>query len=404
MQLFSDNPASIDTLGSSAIADLLSKVVVETSPPFAMGLFGEWGSGKTTLMRMMDERIRSTNRKTVWFNAWKYDGKEVIWNALIQAVFYAMRNDPEIADKTEKDDFRKRVGQAAISLAKYAAKVGTRFVPGGLIKEEDVDTIVDAFHAPAATSDHYEFINKFEKTFDDLVKEYVGDNGTLTVFIDDLDRCLPENAISVLEALKLYLDRASCVFVIGAESGIIEQGIRIRYGANARLSARDYIEKIIQLPFMMRGINKASATSLLLVNDRMKDFMKDVRAQELIAEATSYNPRRLKRYLNTLLILETLIGAIDNEKMLTLSKVLLIQMRFPDLYQALLKNNDTAELLSTILTKNPMQQEAEVSQGSDIIKSLYADQGLRLFLSKTKTISCSADAITPWIQLTNGVG
>jgi len=259
-----------------------------------LGLFGEWGSGKTTLMRMVDARVCASSRKTVWFNAWKYDGKEVIWNAVIQAIFYAMLNDPDIKSKKDKAEFGTRVAKAAVSLAKYAAKVGTRFIPGGIIKEDDVDKIADAFKAPDATSTNYEFINKFEKHFDDLVTEYVGEGATLTVFIDDLDRCLPENAISVLEALKLYLDRASCVFVIGAESGIIEEGIRLRYGSNTRLSARDYIEKIVQLPFMMRGVETASALELLKINDSMKEFVANAEAERLIVEATQNNPRRLK--------------------------------------------------------------------------------------------------------------
>ncbi len=130
MKLVSDNPATVDTLGLGNTADLLSQVVLSAAPPFALGLFGEWGSGKTTLMRMVDERVRNSNRKSVWFNAWKYDGKEVIWNALIQSIFYTIRDDPDVKDKKDKEDFRQKVGHAAVSLAKYAAKVGTRFIPG----------------------------------------------------------------------------------------------------------------------------------------------------------------------------------------------------------------------------------------------------------------------------------
>src|SRR3954471_17367395 len=96
MPLLSDNPATVDALGFSNSADLLAKIVTDAEPPFALGLFGEWGSGKTTLMTMIQDRLRKTGQKTVWFNAWKYDGKEALWNALIQTIFYAMQNDPDL--------------------------------------------------------------------------------------------------------------------------------------------------------------------------------------------------------------------------------------------------------------------------------------------------------------------
>jgi predicted KAP-like P-loop ATPase len=216
VKLVSDNPATLDTLGLGATADLLSQVVLSAAPPFVLGLFGEWGSGKTTLMRLVDERVRASGAKSVWFNAWKYDGKEVIWNALIQSIFYAIRDDPDIKDRNEKASFRQKVGDAAVSLAQYAAKVGTRFIPGGIIKEDDIDKVASFFTASDATTGDYGFINKFEKRFDELVTEYVGDGATLTVFIDDLDRCLPENAISVLEALKLFLKHSSYLLTVQA--------------------------------------------------------------------------------------------------------------------------------------------------------------------------------------------
>ena len=111
MHLVSDNPAVVDRFGDwGKLPNTLAEVIITAAPPFTLGLFGEWGSGKTTLMRMVDDQVRASKGKTVWFNAWKYDGKEVIWNALIQAVFYTMREDQEIKSKSNKEDFRKKVG------------------------------------------------------------------------------------------------------------------------------------------------------------------------------------------------------------------------------------------------------------------------------------------------------
>ncbi len=153
---------------------------------------------------------------------------------------------------------------------------------------------------------------------------------------------------------------------------------------------------------MMRGIDSTSALALLVINDTMKDFLADDTAKQMIVEATLNNPRRLKRYLNTLLVLEALAGALRNEQRLVLSKILLIQMRFPTLYYELLRNEDIAQKITDILALGALAQKAEVEQSTDTIKALYADQSLRKFLDRTRNIPCSAGDINPWIQLTHG--
>jgi len=133
------------------------------------------------------------------------------------------------------------------------------------------------------------------------------------VFIDDLDRCLPENAINVMEALKLYLDRANCIFAIGAESGIIEEGIRQRYHGNVRLSAEDYLDKIVQLPFVLPQADADSALSLLGVHGDLP-VHKSEAMRTLIFAGTGGNPRRVKRYVNALYnkkIKETLDAKVE---------------------------------------------------------------------------------------------
>ena len=78
----------------------------------------------------------------------------------------------------------------------------------------------------------------------------------MVVFIDDLDRCLPEKAVELLEGLKVLLDLENFIFVIGVAREVVERGIRVRYkelfegdGADGVLLERDYLEKIVQFPF-----------------------------------------------------------------------------------------------------------------------------------------------------------
>lgn len=402
MGLLDDNPATEDLLGFSGMADVLHNVIRDTPKrPFTIGVFGEWGSGKTTLMKLVESRLQASGVKTVWFNAWKYDGKEAIWNALIQQIFYTMQRDPSLQTWDHRK-FRKRVAHAAGELAKYAAKIATRFVPGEFVKEEDVDAVLKALRPPSANDSLFDFINRFEETFDRLVKEYVGESGYLVIFIDDLDRCLPENAITVMESLKLYLDRASSIFVIGAESSVIEEGINQRYHNNPRLSGKDYLEKVIQLPFVVPQIEAHNALSLLEGHQRTLAYKEDQLMQTLIVEGTECNPRRLKRLINALLVLAVCEGELTIEQWRLAAKIALIKMRFPQYYYALIEDPDLIATMTDTLTRQPNERKQTIESSQPHIRALYDDRDLRTFLERTSEIHCPAEQVKEWVELTKG--
>ena len=399
MQLLDDNPTTDDKLEFTSMAEVIEEVLLGTTPPFTIGIFGEWGSGKTSLMKMIEKHLRDKKVKTVWFNAWKYDGKEVIWNALIQSIFYTMIRDEDLKKEESGKQLVERISEVASNLAIFAAKVGTRFVPGGIIKEVDVDELVNAIRPLSATEQQFSFFNEFEKTFDSLVEDYVGVDGRLVVFIDDLDRCLPENAIMVMEALKLYLDRANCVFIIGAEKAIIEEGIKQRYKENTRLSAKEYLEKIVQLPFVMRSAEPDNALSLLSAFEEVLDYRHDAAMRTLIISGTGANPRRLKRFINAFAVLLQDKESLTPEEKRSLAKVLLIQMSFPELYYELFRDMDLIAYLTDLANSYP-ETKGKIERLSNHQKELYSDIALVSFLQNTSEIRCEKKDIRDWLLFT----
>jgi len=401
-ELIADNPETRDRLGFAPMAEILVNVIRATSAPFTVGVFGAWGSGKTTLMNLVRMRLEAQGTKAVWFNAWKYDGKEVIWNALMQAIFYRMKSDPEMVGKT---DFLQRLGDTAGKFALFAAKAATRFIPGNIVKEGDVDAVVAALKPLSANDPQFEFINKFESTFDGLAKEYVGQNGKLVVFVDDLDRCLPENAVAILEAIKLYMDRTNVMFVLGVEPAVIEEGIRARYRDNPKLQAKDYLEKIVQLPFVMRGLDQTNARSLILPYEEASGWSGDLVMHRLIFAGTAANPRRIKRFVNTYYVLSR-IAELSGAKPFQadahrLALVLLLQMRAPDVYAELVRN---AELLRDYreACDLPTQQRDDRLARRNDLRAIFEDSQLRAFLDQTKEVDVNPDLLRRWVLLARG--
>jgi hypothetical protein len=407
-ELIPDSPETKDELGFAPMAGVLVNVIRATPPPFTIGVFGAWGSGKTTLMNLVRNGLAGGGGpggetiKSVWFNAWKYDGKEVIWNALIQAIFYAMKTDPEMA---QKDDFLGRVKNAAGRVALFAAKVGTRFIPGDVVKEEDVDSLVSAFRPLSANDEQFEFINKFEKTFDDLVKEYVGAKGRLVVFVDDLDRCLPDNAVSVLEAIKLYLDRTNVMFVLGVEPAVIEEGIRARYRDNPKLQAKDYLEKIVQLPFVMRGLDSQNAHRLMAPYEEASGWVGDDLMRQLVFTGTAANPRRIKRFINTYYVLSRMAELAGGKPMggdgHRLALVLLLQMRAPEIYAELVRNPRLLQEYRETEQLGGKERDERLAKRPDL-NQIFEDATLRGFLDQAKAIAVDGANLEHWVLLSRG--
>ncbi len=392
MRLLDDNPSIDDRLGFAPTADAIAETIQNAARrPLTVGVFGGWGTGKTSLMQMVEARVRGYGTKTVWFNAWKYSGKEVIWNALIQTVLLAMKNDPYAVRESERDAFKRRILNVSLELAKYAAKVGTRFIPGGIVKESDVNDLWATLVSNVQDGSSFEFMNRFETEFQRLVQEYVGDS-YLVVFIDDLDRCLPENAVEVMEALKLYLDEANCVFVIGVEPSIIEAAIDQRYGANSNLSASKYLEKIVQIPVAVPRVRTQSGLELLTsaVGDSVLARRKDV--ARLIQTGLNRNPRRIKRLANALSLTLSVAPDSSVEEQIILAKVLVVQMRFPNFFRELTRD-------PALMTKL-QDEDVDAAWVKAGVGELYKDAELRRFLRDTRAIPTPAARVRRWIRVT----
>src|SRR6266496_503311 len=86
--LLDDQPASHDLLNFTEFANALRDVIVNpgTRTPFIVGVFGRWGTGKTTLMRMLERDLAASDATTVWFSAWLYGQEKEIWAAFLQSL------------------------------------------------------------------------------------------------------------------------------------------------------------------------------------------------------------------------------------------------------------------------------------------------------------------------------
>ena len=180
--------------------------------------------------------------------------------------------------KRRADDRLAQAGKAGAG----GALLSFAFVPGastivevvkaaqGAVGRGDVAGDVSAF-AEAFQRDrivHHQsqlkYIDQFQDEFSKLVKRHFAKQ-RLVIFVDDLDRCMPEKAIEVLEAIKLFLDVEGCALF---SESISNNATSARYkditanGQSSKFSTH-YIEKLIQLPFHLPPIEAREIGSYL---------------------------------------------------------------------------------------------------------------------------------------------
>jgi predicted KAP-like P-loop ATPase len=403
------NDKAVETLKEDALdftpyVQALADIVMTGSTPLTIGVFGTWGSGKTSLMRMVKEQVEAQGAVAGWFDAWKYDKEETLWRAFLLSVLFtlgkAVENNKQSTEEIENlktllyqpIDIEK-IGGVTIDLPKLSGKVaqgavqiGLSFIPGGTVLSEFVKKVQE-LGAESLTKDvtdaiqrertkiHIEqirFPEQFQERFPKIVAEFVArNNKPLVIFVDDLDRCLPEKAIEVLEAIKLFMDAPGCVFMLGLDAEVIARGVEIRYhdyfkdGNKSAIDGAKYLEKIIQLPFQIPPVEHSDMQDFV---GRLSQAWPHPDCPIVFAEGLGNNPRQIKRTVNVFLMLWSLAKKREKKlkgeiKPIRLAKIVAIQAVYPELYNFL---KETPGYLKDL--EDYYQDEAKKQKAEDSIK------------------------------------
>jgi len=302
--MWSDNETSNDLIGFQVHADLVRSVVTDSKMlPVTVGVFGDWGGGKTSIMKMLErdldtdhwgesdvEQALYKDIAVVYFNGWLFEGYDDAKSAILSSILLALgdhkRFGPKIRDKVlsllKSVDWMRvtKFGMKHVVVPAAAAVVtgGLAAVPAvvgvsvGLSHGTDAkqsheqgvgeDKEEDGPWFKAKEEEHAFNVRTFRERFSKLLQD--SDIKMLVVLIDDLDRCSPERVIENLEAIKLFLSVPSTAFVIGADPRIVEHAIRLRYaersiegGEERHRLVKDYLEKVIQIPYRLPRLSSS---------------------------------------------------------------------------------------------------------------------------------------------------
>lgn len=345
IHVWQDNETEIDLLGFDVHADLIRSVITDQSVlPVTVGVFGDWGGGKSSIMKMLQKALSNEDVYPsvvcLYFNGWIFEGYEDAKSALLGSILIQLGEHKKFGPKA-KDWVVKllkrvkwmelaKVGvkTVGVPLAIAAATGGIGAVPvaaaavtGAVVnnvldKKESADgkesaeinwsDLIEADPERPDVMGVRKFREEFEKI---LAKTGIS---VLVVLIDDLDRCLPERLIETLEAIKLFVSVPRTAFVIGADPRIVRHAISTRYakrllehpGSAGEVRreeeglVQDYLEKLIQVPYQLPRLSPSEIETYvnLLVCEKLLDATffpavlsawRNTRAQNIYAPFTA---------------------------------------------------------------------------------------------------------------------
>lgn len=353
--MWNDIETTTDYLHFSVISKTVAELIVESGDnPISIGVSGSWGVGKSSMVKMIGKDLNeqySNDNEYIFldFNAWLYQGYEDAKSALLQSVTMKLTEEMKKKKIDNNGSFGKKVKRFLkkvnwFQISKLALPLLTGLIPGatsvGVIarfanaiknsldnrdkKAENSELINTSFDeltselegllkedeemAEPMTKQIEEIRNEFEEILEQL-------NVKLVVLVDDLDRCLPETAISTLEAMRLLLFVKRTAFIIAADEQMIRNGVRAHFNG-VELSdglVTSYFDKLIQVPIKIPHLGIAEVKVYIVLLFMELEVKRDKVKQDVFLHTQNELNNLLSNAWRENITAEKIRGVFDNE-------------------------------------------------------------------------------------------
>lgn len=410
--MWKDSEAEIDFLDFDYLIGVLKDIIEnEDLLPATIGVYGDWGSGKSSLIKLaINDFEDNKNIVCLNFNAWLFESYEDAKASLLGSILDKICEEKKLTEKATniaqglyKSIDKLKLFKKSFLFGMDIATTGGLFSALSLLltnsaKEDHtkmMDKIKENIKDEMNENNIRNDIKEFRKQFDDLLEETKIDK--LIIFIDELDRCSPDTILSTLEAIRLFLFTGNTVFIIGADERQIAYAVKNKFkeikGQEIDIG-KEYLEKLIQYPIRIPRLNSKEMEFYmicLLLQKKLdtdkfaelidylnkqkrekfldfdvdyellmnfdKDIANNTRDEISIAKQLSPilsaglngNPRQCKRFLNSLSMREKMASFrnVDLDRKI-LAKIMLLEYFKPVLFETISSNLDNKGMSSHI--------------------------------------------------------
>lgn len=271
-------PFKFDALNRRPIVEFIAGLIESTGGPFVLALDSPWGTGKTTLIKMLKAELELNNHICLYFNAWQVDYVTDPLVALVSSID-RMELGVEGAVKASLKEHLKQVRRVTSIVAKRTAVATAKVLTAGALDldgeigdaitelaGDSVNDVVESFQKESL------LLDKFRSELEAAIKKLPEANKkpTLVFFVDEIDRCRPTFSIELLERIKHLFDIPNILFVLSLDKQQLEASIAAVYGQG--INSREYLRRFIDLEYAIPAIKTKQFVESLLLRFGLNDL------------------------------------------------------------------------------------------------------------------------------------
>jgi hypothetical protein len=246
--LENENPFANCKLDRQKYSSVLTNIINSYPYGFVLAINNKWGTGKTTFVKMWRQDLIIKEFKTLYFNAWENDFENNPLTALMGEL-------NTLTNEDTKPKFKKTLKKASTltkNIAPIIAKAITdRYIDTEGIKEAIVGVTKGLSDVFENEVQEYEKKKKSISDFKKSLSEFIAntnDGKPLIFIIDELDRCRPNYAVSILEQIKHFFSVPNIVFILSIDKEQLGNAIKGVYGSDD-IEADEYLRRFIDLEY-----------------------------------------------------------------------------------------------------------------------------------------------------------
>ncbi len=404
--MWHDHETDLDFLNFESYAKTVSQIILKAEgQPISIGVSGAWGTGKSSMLKLIQKDLQQKNGEDcpylfVRFNAWLYQGFDDARAALLDVIAKTLEKEAEENEGAREAVLRflKKVDWVRVAGigAQAALFASTGFPPVGIIGSASaaLKNIIGDKKDQITAEDTSENLQKVASQAGELIKERESQtppqhiqelrdsfekaleslDKTLVVFVDDLDRCLPETAIATLEAMRLFLFLDRTAFIIAADSHVIKLAVRKHFGdTEDNKLITSYFDKLIQVPIQVPPLGT-----------------QEVRAYLILLTINRKHPAGEIREKYRKLVCEQLAKSWEGKR---------VDDEFVDGWTGELGSETVEEIRSKIGLAHLLTTSSEIAGNPRLIKRFLNALSLRESLAKAHSITVNVKALAKLLLL-----
>ncbi len=271
-----------------------------------IGIYGGWGTGKTTMLKYLEKNLNRDKYHPIFFEAWKNEKDENLALSLANSLVAECKSPKALELAKSFIEISKKIfkGFSKGITVRIAPIPGTSFswsakeLAQGLEEKEEKE------------NSYSEEVQEFTNAFREVEKKILGrrKDGKIIILIDDLDRCEPENILNLISAIKLFFTYGErTIYFCGIDKVAVSKAIQHKY--KDVIKAEEYLEKIFDITFKMPrqyDMRKMFTAYFSSAKSKTREFNFAEISSEFFNIIGFTNPRHIKKVLNKYSIISEL--------------------------------------------------------------------------------------------------